>query len=304
MAKKFLSLIVVPHTKTSCRTFSFSRNALRAAAGGLALFVLVLGGFLFDYFSMGSLRQRYRALLQESEQQKTALARYEKTVNELQATITSFENYAKKLNIMAGLKSPDVLTAPAGLGSGAPEGGEANDQALSVPASGPQAMSPAALQGLSQKAGSIEQNLSSLVSYFETKTALLAATPSIMPVAGWLSSRFGMRTDPFTGREQMHAGIDISTNTGNPVVATADGIVIKVTTDRFLGKHIVISHGYGLTTLYAHLNGFAVKEGRKVKRGEVIGYVGQTGKALGPHLHYEVRNNGRAVNPLNYVLEE
>ena len=107
-----------------------------------------------------------------------------------------------------------------------------------------------------------------------------------------------------TGAWVMHWGIDISTNTGNPIMATADGIVIKVATDRYLGKNVTISHGNGFTTIYGHMSNFAVKPGQKVKRRDVIGYVGQTGKAAGPHVHYEVFKDGKRVDPRNFLLEE
>ena len=97
-----------------------------------------------------------------------------------------------------------------------------------------------------------------------------------------MSSVFGHRNDPFTGAWTMHWGLDISTNTGNPIMATADGIVIKVQTDKYLGKNVTISHGNGFTTVYGHMSNFAVKAGQKVKRRDIIGYIGQTGKAAGP----------------------
>jgi len=300
MAKSFLSIIIVPHTKTSTRTLSFSRRSLKALAGTGIFVALALAVFLTDYISMNVIRQRYKSLTREAAEQKTKIADYEKSIGDLQAKVTNFENFAKKLNVMAGLKSPDVLKAPAGLGGGASD----SDPGESAPAAGPQALSQGSIQGLSQKAQSVESNLNSLVNFFESQSLKLATTPSIMPTAGWISSQFGMRADPFTGREQMHWGVDISTNTGNPIVATADGIVLQVLTDKYLGKHVILSHGNGITTLYGHMNGFAVRAGQQVKRGDVIGYVGQTGKAVGPHVHYEVHRDGKPVNPFWYLLDE
>jgi murein DD-endopeptidase MepM/ murein hydrolase activator NlpD len=102
----------------------------------------------------------------------------------------------------------------------------------------------------------------------------------------------------------MHWGVDIATNMGNPIVATGDGIIVRVQTDKYLGKNVVISHGFGITTVYGHMSGFNVRMGQKVRRGDVIGFIGMTGKAVGPHVHYEVRIDGKAVNPYNYILEE
>jgi murein DD-endopeptidase MepM/ murein hydrolase activator NlpD len=303
MAKKFLSVIIVPHTKTSTKTFALSRRAFKLTVAGAGLFVLVLGIFLVDYLSMGLLRQRYRVISRESTEQKARIADYEKTIGDLQSTVARMEALAKKLNVMTGLKSPDVLTGPAGIGGGAPSEAE-SDIASGPPVSGPQVFSPGSMQTLSQRALSIEGNLNGLVSSIESRNIELASTPSIMPTAGWISSPFGRREDPFTGQWQMHWGLDISTNTGNPIVATADGIVIKVQEDKYLGKNVTISHGNGITTVYGHMSKFGTKAGAKVKRGDIIGYVGMTGKAVGPHVHYEVRRDGKPVNPYNYILEE
>jgi murein DD-endopeptidase MepM/ murein hydrolase activator NlpD len=306
MKKKFLSIIIVPHTKTSTKTLTFSQKTLKMASGGAILIILLLVGFLVDYFSMGLIRSRYKSLSREAAEQRLKIANYEKSITQLETAVANFENYAKKLNVMAGLKSPDVLKGPAGVGGGPsePEAEASDPQSVLPPAGGPPSALQGSIQNLSQKAQSVESNLNSLVSFFETQSVRLATTPSIMPTAGWLNSPYGMRPDPFTGKVVMHWGVDISTNIGNPIVSTADGIVLSVLNDKYLGKHVVISHGNGITTVYGHMNAFAVRSGQKVKRGDVIGYVGQTGKAVGPHVHYEVRLDGRAVNPYNYILEE
>jgi murein DD-endopeptidase MepM/ murein hydrolase activator NlpD len=306
MAKKFLSIIIVPHTKTSTKTLSFSRRKLRFLAGLGGVLAVAFVVFLTDYVSMNVIRHRYKVLTREAAEQKVKIADYERSISQLQATVTNFENYTKKLNVMVGLKSPDVLKSPAGLGGGASDP-EPSETGGSVPAGGPQTVTEGSIQGLIQKAQSVESNLNSLVSISESTSLKLATTPSIMPAAGWLSSPYGMRTDPFTGNVQMHWGIDISTNEGNPVRATADGIVIKVQRDKYLGNNVTISHGNGITTLYGHMKDMKtrlVREGQNVKRGEVIGYVGQTGKAVGPHVHYEVHKDGKPVNPYNFILEE
>jgi murein DD-endopeptidase MepM/ murein hydrolase activator NlpD len=304
MVKKHLSVIIVPHTKTSTKTLSFSQRALKfLAVGGLVL-GLALAAVLVDYVRMNVIRGRYKALRAETAEQKTMIAGYEKSIGELQATISHFESYTKKLNIMAGLKSPDVLTAPAGIGGGDPgKGDEPESEQAPVP-SGPQTFSQGMIQNLNQKAMSIESNLNSLLNFFENDSLRLASTPSIMPAVGWMSSSWGHRNDPFTGEWTMHYGIDISTNVGNPIVATADGIVIKVQQDKYLGKNVTISHGNGFTTVYGHMSNFAVKAGQKVKRRDIIGYIGQTGKAAGPHVHYEVWRDGKRVDPKTFLLEE
>jgi murein DD-endopeptidase MepM/ murein hydrolase activator NlpD len=307
MPNKHLSVIIVPHTKTSTKTLCFSKKTLKMLAiGGIAI-GLVLLAVLVDYARMSVIRGRYKALRVETADQRSTIAGYEKSIGELQTKISNLESYAKKLNVMAGLKSPDVLTAPAGVGGGAPDDEpvpEAEPPAEAPASNGPAVIEPGTIRTLSQKALSIENNLTSLLSFFESDSLRLASTPSIMPAAGWIASVFGHRNDPFTGAWTMHWGIDISTNIGNPIMATADGIVIKVQTDKYLGKNVTISHGNGFTTIYGHMSNFAVTAGQKVKRRDIIGYIGQTGKAAGPHVHYEVFKDGKRVDPRNFLLEE
>jgi len=307
MPNKHLSVIIVPHTKTSTKTLCFSKKTLKMLAiGGIAV-GLVLLAVLVDYARMSVIRGRYKALRVETADQRSTIAGYEKSIGELQTKISNLESYAKKLNVMAGLKSPDVLTAPAGVGGGAPDDEpvpEAEPPAEAPASNGPAVIESGTIRTLSQKALSIENNLTSLLSFFESDSLRLASTPSIMPAAGWIASVFGHRNDPFTGAWTMHWGLDISTNIGNPIMATADGIVIKVQTDKYLGKNVTISHGNGFTTVYGHMSNFAVSAGQKVKRRDIIGYIGQTGKAAGPHVHYEVFRDGKRVDPRNFLLEE
>jgi murein DD-endopeptidase MepM/ murein hydrolase activator NlpD len=132
----------------------------------------------------------------------------------------------------------------------------------------------------------------------ERREALAASTPSLWPTHGWLTGYFGGRSDPFTGEPAYHQGLDISTDKGQPVVATADGAVESASYNGDYGNLIVLEHGFGLMTRYGHLSGFAVKPGQTVKRGDVIGYVGSTGRATGAHVHYEILVNGKLINPL------
>jgi len=145
-------------------------------------------------------------------------------------------------------------------------------------------------------------NFEKLIKQLEEKRNLLASTPSIRPVSGWVTSKFGYRKSPFTGKRDFHSGLDISNRTGTKVVATANGRVTYAARKKFIGNRIVIDHGYGLNTLYGHLKKILVKEGQMVKRGDVIGLLGNTGKSTGPHVHYEVQLNGTPVNPYNYFL--
>lgn len=141
-----------------------------------------------------------------------------------------------------------------------------------------------------------------LIQQLEKKRNLLACTPSIRPVDGWITSKFGYRVSPFTGRKEFHSGLDIANKAGKKIIATADGTISYAGGKVYIGNLVVIDHGYGRVTKYGHLKKVLVKRGQKVKRGDVIGLMGNTGRSTGPHVHYEVRINGTPVNPTKYIL--
>lgn len=138
----------------------------------------------------------------------------------------------------------------------------------------------------------------------EKRNALAAATPSIWPSNGWLTSGMGLRRDPMSGNSDFHPGLDIAGNKGQPVYATADGTVTQRGYQGAYGNLIVVDHGFGLVTKYGHLASYSVKQGEGVKKGQVIGRVGNTGRATGYHLHYEIHANGRLLNPLQLLSQQ
>lgn len=141
-----------------------------------------------------------------------------------------------------------------------------------------------------------------LIKMLEQKRNLLASTPSIRPVDGWLTSKFGYRTSPFTGKKEFHSGLDIANKIGTKIIATANGRISYAARKMYIGNLVVIDHGHGRVTKYGHIKKLLVKQGQKVKRGDVIALMGNTGRSTGPHVHYEVRINGTPVNPLKYIL--
>lgn len=302
MAKKYFSLILVPHCAQRFKTITLSHKAAKTLLVLSIVSVVAIIGFLVDYVTMNVTRAKYRILLNETAEQKKILTDYEESLQKLREKIKAFESYTEKLNVMLGLRSSEVL-GELGIGSG-----EIPSELSGESVSPPQVSLPGNTlqdaQELSQKAKDLEKNLDVLVSVSETRIADLATKPTIWPTIGWVSSPFAERDDPFTGKRTFHYGIDIATNFGNPIVATAEGIVLSVGNDKLSGRNIVIGHGRGLTTHYLHLSKSLVRAGQKVRRGDVIGLVGKTGKALGPHLHYEVRMNNRPQNPYRYILEE
>lgn len=161
------------------------------------------------------------------------------------------------------------------------------------------------IDGLRKELAIQSKSLDAILKMAKAKDKLLAAIPAIQPVRNEnlksMVSGFGYRTDPFTKARKMHKGMDFTAKTGTPIFATGDGVVARAdNTASGYGNHIVIRHGFGYETLYGHLSRYKCRAGQRIKRGDIIGYVGSTGRSEGPHLHYEVHKNGKVVNPLNF----
>lgn len=150
---------------------------------------------------------------------------------------------------------------------------------------------------------SIESNIHELDQFLLDKESFLSSTPTILPADGWITSYFGQRISPYLGKLKMHEGLDVGAPYGTKVSAPADGIVTFSGEKAGFGKFVQVDHGYGIETIYAHNQSLHVKAGQKVKRGNLLAAVGNTGHSTGPHLHYEVRVNGIAVDPLYFILE-
>lgn len=147
------------------------------------------------------------------------------------------------------------------------------------------------------------QSVEELFEVLKGQQLQLSATPSIMPVRGWVTSHFGYRIDPFSGRRLLHRGMDVAARTGTPIIAPAEGVVSFSGPYGGYGNTVIVFHGYGISTLYAHAEDLLVRTGQRVNRGDVLATVGSTGRSTGAHLHYEVRVNGIQVDPRKYILD-
>jgi murein DD-endopeptidase MepM/ murein hydrolase activator NlpD len=214
-----------------------------------------------------------------------------RTIADVQARLDDFEERTARLALAAGMpgETPGVVGVvgvDGQVGSGGPY------DRLSDP---PEALS---LQGRW-----IDQQLDMVDEVLAQHNDMLGSTPTIAPAVGVLTDGFGTRNDPITGRRAFHRGLDISARRGTPVHAPADGIVVFAGRNGGLGKTLKISHGFGFTTVYGHLHEFAVELGDEIHRGDLIGRVGNTGRSTGSHLHYEVHRDGKARDPLYYILD-
>lgn len=246
---------------------------------------------------LDNLRYQNDALRVENESYRTATGELATQISSLQSAITQLGDQS---NLDPAVKAaidklPAVIRSRA-MGGAMPTGNPLGTSAANTD-------SPSRTFGiLHDLLDGLGARLDTVRKGVETRQALAAATPSIWPlVSGWLTSSFGSRSDPVTGEPEQHAGLDISADRGTPVHATADGTVEAAGYNGGYGNCILLDHGFGISTRYGHLSGYAVSTGQVVKRGQVIGYVGSTGHTTGAHLHYEILMNGEPVNPLRLL---
>ena len=228
------------------------------------------------------------ALVEERDALRQLNRGYAEDTERMAGRIESLEIQMRKLAVIAGAEP--IPTPIGGIGG-----------AVSSPA-GYDYVSDR-LEDLSGRIATLNQQSVALERTMREKSRLLASTPSIWPIRGYLSSGFGMRSDPFTGEIERHYGLDLNARTGTPVRVTADGLVVETATSPTYGKYVVVSHGFGAVTRYAHLSRIDVRRSQRLRRGQVLGLVGNTGRSRAPHLHYEVWINERAQDPLNYIVD-
>ena len=274
------------------------RTTVLAAAGVLALPLLIGLGLKWSARAeIVQLRAAAEVLEVENRSYRAATGALAAQIQELQSTMTDLGERSQ-LDASAAKameKLPPQVKAQA---AGGPF--SLTSRPLFVPLLNPPDDTFGVLRDLLH---SLESRLRLVQVGVERREALAAATPTIWPAHGWLTDVFGRRADPFTGQPAFHNGLDISTGKGQPVYATAYGTVRSAGRAGAYGNMVVIDHGFGLQTRYAHLQRFGVKSDQPVKRGDIIGYVGSTGRATGAHVHYEIVANGRMLNPLKFLID-
>lgn len=291
----------LPGPNARVRTLSISKSALKSVFLS-CLGVLVLSLYLvYEYNDVKDKVWELQSVREELMQQKAQVQSFALNILDYKRQMFLLRDLDTKLRRVVSLGPRDKAQQVLGIG-GPDELGLQNLATL-----GEKKQEEALkemhneLNQLKGAASRQEASLQMLIEYFEDKRSLYAATPSIWPARGWVTSPFGNRTSPFSGILKFHEGIDIAAQTGTPVAAPADGLVIKAGFSTGYGNMVEISHGYGLKTILAHNSRLNVKAGQRVKRGEVVCYIGDSGSSTGPHLHYEVRANGLPVNPVRYM---
>lgn len=302
MAKRRWTLVLVPHGSEPSRIVEVSYGVLRLVAGAFG--GLVVLGLLAGYATVSHTTDLSHAarLQQENASLAREIGELHGRLATLADTLTRISQRDARIRVLANLDPIDPQVQAAGIG------GPASPE-----------LAVAGLTGVGRRTADIRVDLGALIrranllasSFKEAAdslalhTARLAATPSIMPTQGWLSSAFSsMRTHPILHMARPHEGIDVSAPMGSPIEAPAAGVVTDAGWETGYGNTITIDHGFGIITKFAHASKLLVRNGQRVSRGQRIALVGNSGLATGPHLHYEVRVNGRPVNPLKYVLPE
>jgi murein DD-endopeptidase MepM/ murein hydrolase activator NlpD len=299
--KDYFNILIFGQKTSKTRHLRIHKKRFKIALYLLAFGLLSTVFFFCDYIQVRKKSFELSQLRQETRDQRSQLHFFSSKIEDLERQLSKLKDFDKRIRIIANLEKGQETTSFMGMG-----GESSSDIREKLKAEkdekGLIQQMKTDMERLKSEAVSREESLSELEKLLSTKKEMLVHTPSIWPVQGWVTSGFGFRSNPFTGLNQMHEGLDISNRVGTPVIAPADGIITDTGQDYSHGNVIVISHGFGMTSRYNHLNKFFVKPGQKVKRGDKIAEIGMTGKSTGPHLHYEVRVNGIPVNPVRYIL--
>ena len=331
-SRQSYTVMILPNPTSKTYRFSVSRKrvkiVLSMAAAGAVLLIL----FVVQYFYMVGNIWELTLLRQETAVQKSKIEFFGQTVDGLKRQMDRLKEFDVKLRMITDLNVPADAGRYLGVGgetdteaggaasappAGAtPEGGDRGTEGVPADARARQqhpidseSRQEALMRDIEDDLGTLqidaarqEHSYQELTEAIEHRRNRWASTPSIWPVKGWMTSGFGRRISPFTGEPAMHRGVDISVPENTPLVASANGVVVRAGWDGGLGNAIKIDHGYGYGTLYAHMAKVQVRVGQRVKRGQVIGLVGSTGLSTGPHLHYEVFVNLVPTNPIRYIL--
>jgi murein DD-endopeptidase MepM/ murein hydrolase activator NlpD len=288
LRKRYYVLLVARDGEGQLRKIPIPLHYIYVFLAGALIGMFTVTGMAGSYTRMLMKVARFNQLRTEKEALKTRYSQLEQVAQEKEIQVASLGSLAGEVSALYGLKTNRILK------SDSPDltpdqFTSALDQLYALKSS---ALSGAATVGIELGGGQQATTADWL---------RMAAAPTLWPVEGPVTGSFGERIDPFNGEGAFHTGVDISTRYGEPIIAPADGVVAFSAVAAGYGRLVILEHGHGISTRYGHLASFAVALGQSIRRGEVIGYVGQSGRSTGPHLHYEVRINDVPVNPHKYL---
>lgn len=302
-ANETFTLIVVPERHAEVKRYHLRKVWLFQALAALGVVLVIALAMTAHYASVVALARENPALREENLKLKGELAVIREQLEHMGQTLDRVERFDQKLRAITLLSDPQRNLAMGPVEAQPLIASGDNQFVRTRGADSPQAVAQK-LEKLSAEAARQEQSLQELQSYFQDQKSLLGSVPSIWPVKGWVTSDFGSRLDPYTSERVMHSGLDIAGPHGKEIVSPAEGTVVFAGLEGGYGNVVVIDHGYGIKTRYGHLASINTKAGERVKRGDLIAAMGNTGRSTGPHLHYEVRVNGVAQNPRKFILDE
>ena len=323
------SLIVVSDETSPVRRFEIRKSSVRRGLWVAGISALVGLGVAIDYVRVRLDNRELGALRHEAATRRSQVAEFQQKLEGVDRRLAQLQEFERKIRIIANLPGStatggadvtavgsevgDMAEKPGGEGGPDdpfPADSDGSTPAVRVPRPPQDAdvgrrvsLLREAAETLGVVAEGQSASLADLVQALEGKHQLLASSPSIWPARGWLTSRYGYRVSPFTGKPQFHAGLDIAGALGTEVIAPAEGRIVFVGPRGPMGNSVVIDHGHGVRTQYGHLEDTRVRIGQIVERGKVIARLGNTGRSTGPHLHYVVEVNGRTKDPLDFIFD-
>ncbi len=314
--QKSFTILVIPHSEKPLINARVPLWVLQVLALIATVFWVVLLIFANNYYTMHRQMAELRQLRLVTRQQQAQIQDLVERTKALRENLLYLEELDRQLRELAGIEgdleadvvpaeATGMLTASRGQAqasvAAATADAEPHSTFVSRVALEDAQRARAVLEQLAQEVDRRRESLETLRVALAERQAMLAARPSIWPVNGIITSYFGYRSSPYGYGRELHQAIDIAAPYGTPVVATGDGTVVFAGWKGGYGKVVIIDHGYGFRTVYGHNSKLVVHVGDEVKRGQIIAYVGSTGRSTGPHLHYEVIVNGRRENPLRYM---
>jgi hypothetical protein len=307
------TLVIAPGERRSTKKVSVSTKSLQILSVLLFLGAVATAYAITDYIQLRSLRSKYLLALEQNRTIKGEARILMSNLDEVKTSLGKVRDYTSKLGEITNLQASSVSkrTGIPALKLDVPN--KTNDTVVTT--SNPSSVVPSAIQfdslvfkpvfqrlnAIGFTASNSVYDLQNLISSLSQQKSLLSSVPSMNPVDGWITSGFGSRKSPFTGEPSYHNGLDVAAPVGTPIHAPADGVVIFSGTKSGFGNFVMLAHGYGVVTAYGHNAQNLVKVGQVVKRAEPLATVGQSGRSTGPHVHYEIWVNGRAVNPVRFI---
>lgn len=282
MRKRFYIMLVARNAEGELLKLPIPLHYVYVFIAGALIGMLTITGMAGSYLRMAMKAQRYNQLRTEKEALKSQYSQLEQIAQENELQAQSLSSLAGEVSSLYGLK---------------PDPAFQDDDPASASFQQFQALRMTAMTG----AASVGIGMGETRNTSTRDWVRLAAAPTLWPVQGRITGSFGERIDPFSGEGAFHRGVDISSEVGTRIIAPADGIVRFAEFMNGYGRAVVMEHGNGISTLYGHMSGIAVSAGQMVHRGDTVGYVGQSGRSTGPHLHYEVRIFNTPVNPNKYL---